>query len=206
MWETFMKLILSLLSPVILFSYELAPQPQLEENISLQQNSFLSWFGEDSAEQQSTPEPDPFLIIDPAALEKKLREHVLGQEQAIKLIMGALQRYQVGVNNPNAPIASLFFIGPSGVGKTLLARELAKNIFGDEKQLIRVNMAEYSEKSSKSRLIGAPIGYVGAEEGGQLTEALKKNRHTIVLLDEIDKAAPEVLKIFIMRFEIKALI
>jgi len=125
-------------------------------------------------------------------MEDRLRERVVGQEQALQAVSDAIRRSRAGLQDPNRPLASFIFLGPTGVGKTELARALAEFLFDDERALVRIDMSEYTEKHSVSRLIGAPPGYVGYEEGGQLTEAIRRRPYSVVLFDEIEKAAPEV--------------
>ncbi|GHO94636.1 chaperone protein ClpB [Reticulibacter mediterranei] len=130
-------------------------------------------------------------------MEDRLRERVVGQEQALKAVSDAIRRARAGLQDPNRPLASFLFLGPTGVGKTELARALAEFLFDDERAIVRIDMSEYMEKYSVSRLIGAPPGYVGYEEGGQLTEAVRRRPYSVVLFDEIEKAAPEVFNILL---------
>src|SRR5437763_1096117 len=130
-------------------------------------------------------------------MEDRLRERVVGQEQAVQAVSDAIRRARAGLHDPNRPLASFLFLGPTGVGKTELARALAEFLFDDERALIRIDMSEYMEKHSVSRLIGAPPGYVGYEEGGQLTEAVRRRPYSVVLFDEIEKAAPEVFNVLL---------
>ncbi|MBV9020957.1 MAG: ATP-dependent chaperone ClpB [Ktedonobacteraceae bacterium] len=130
-------------------------------------------------------------------MEDRLRERVVGQEQALQAVSDAIRRARAGLQDPNRPLASFLFLGPTGVGKTELARALAAFLFDDEHALIRIDMSEYMEKHSVSRLIGAPPGYVGYEEGGQLTEAVRRHPYSVILLDEIEKAAPEVFNVLL---------
>ncbi|NLG06184.1 MAG: ATP-dependent chaperone ClpB [Candidatus Pacebacteria bacterium] len=130
-------------------------------------------------------------------LEKALAQRVLGQTQAIKAIAGAIRRSRAGLSEEGRPIASFLFLGPTGVGKTELAKALAEQLFNDESLITRIDMSEYMEKHSVARLIGSPPGYIGYEEGGQLTEALRRHPYTIVLLDEIEKAHSEVFNILL---------
>jgi ATP-dependent Clp protease ATP-binding subunit ClpB len=125
-------------------------------------------------------------------MEERLHDRVIGQDEAIQVVSNAVRRARAGLQDPNRPIGSFIFIGPTGVGKTELARALAEFLFDDEHAMIRIDMSEYQEKHSVSRLIGAPPGYVGYEEGGQLTEAVRRRPYSVVLLDEIEKAHPEV--------------
>ena len=130
-------------------------------------------------------------------MEDRLRERVVGQDQAVQAVSDAIRRARAGLHDPNRPLASFLFLGPTGVGKTELARALAEFLFDDERALIRIDMSEYMEKHSVSRLIGAPPGYVGYEEGGQLTEAVRRRPYSVVLFDEIEKAAPEVFNVLL---------
>ena len=130
-------------------------------------------------------------------MEDRLRQRVVGQEQAVQAVSDAIRRARAGLQDPNRPLASFMFLGPTGVGKTELARALAGFLFDDEHALIRIDMSEYMEKHSVARLIGAPPGYVGYEEGGQLTEAVRRRPFSVVLFDEIEKAAPEVFNVLL---------
>lgn len=130
-------------------------------------------------------------------LEENLGKRVIGQEEALHLVSDAILKSRSGIKDPNRPIGSFIFLGPTGVGKTEVAKSLAYELFDDEKHMIRIDMSEYMEKFSVSRLIGSPPGYVGYEEGGQLTEAVRRNPYSIVLFDEIEKAHPEVLNLLL---------
>ncbi len=130
-------------------------------------------------------------------LENILHQSVIGQEEAVKKVSDAIIRSRAGIANPNRPIGSFLFLGPTGVGKTELAKTLAKTLFDDEKNMIRFDMSEYMEKFSVTRLIGAPPGYVGYDEGGQLTEAVRRKPYSVLLFDEIEKAHPDVFNIFL---------
>jgi ATP-dependent Clp protease ATP-binding subunit ClpB len=130
-------------------------------------------------------------------LEERLSRRVVAQEEAIQAVSNAVRRARAGIQDPNRPIGSFIFIGPTGVGKTELARALAENLFDDERAMIRIDMSEYSERHSVARLIGAPPGYVGYEEGGQLTEAVRRRPYAVILFDEIEKAHPEVFNVFL---------
>ncbi len=130
-------------------------------------------------------------------LEDNMKKRVMGQDNALKLVSDAVLKSRSGIKDPNKPIASFMFLGPTGVGKTEVARTLAYELFDDEKHMVRIDMSEYMEKFSVSRLIGSPPGYVGYEEGGQLTEAVRRNPYSIVLFDEIEKAHPEVLNLLL---------
>ena len=125
-------------------------------------------------------------------LEETLEKLVIGQPQAIKTIAKSIRRNRLGIKDPNKPIGSFIFLGSTGVGKTLLAKELAKQIFGSDENLIRVDMSEFQEKHTVSRLIGSPPGYVGYEEGGQLTEQVKNKPYSVVLFDEVEKAHKDI--------------
>ena len=126
-----------------------------------------------------------------------MREMVVGQEEAIQKVVKAIQRNRVGLKDPKKPIGSFIFLGPTGVGKTELARALARYMFDSEDALIRIDMSEYMEKFTVSRLIGAPPGYVGYEEGGQLTEKVRRKPYSVILLDEIEKAHPDIYNILL---------
>jgi len=130
-------------------------------------------------------------------LEETLKKRVVGQDQAVEAVSNAIRRARAGLSDPNRPIGSFIFLGPTGVGKTELAKALAEALFDTEKALIRIDMSEYMEKFSVSRLIGAPPGYVGYEEGGQLTEAVRRHPYSVILLDEIEKAHPDVFNILL---------
>jgi ATP-dependent Clp protease ATP-binding subunit ClpC len=125
-------------------------------------------------------------------LEKSLQQDVIGQEEAVTKIAKAIRRNRLGIKDPNKPIGSFIFLGSTGVGKTHLAKQLAKQIFGSSDALIRVDMSEYQEKHTISRLIGSPPGYVGYEEGGQLTEQVKNKPYSVILFDEVEKANKEI--------------
>lgn len=130
-------------------------------------------------------------------MEDILHERVIGQNEAVKRVSEAIIRSRAGIQNPNRPIGSFLFLGPTGVGKTELAKALAESLFDDEKNIVRIDMTEYMEKFSVSRLIGAPPGYVGYEEGGQLTEAVRRKPYSVVLFDEVEKAHPDVFNILL---------
>ena len=130
-------------------------------------------------------------------LELSLHKRVIGQEDAVSAVANAIRRSRAGLSDPNKPIGSFMFLGPTGVGKTELARALAEYLFDDEKAMVRIDMAEYMEKYSVSRLIGAPPGYVGYDEGGQLTEAVRRRPYSVVLLDEVEKAHPDVFNVLL---------
>ena len=130
-------------------------------------------------------------------LEDELHKRVIGQDEAIKAVSDAVRRSRAGLQDPNRPIASFIFMGTTGVGKTELAKALADYLFNDENMMTRIDMSEYQEKFSVSRLIGAPPGYVGYDEGGQLTEAVRRKPYSVVLFDEIEKAHPDVFNILL---------
>ena len=130
-------------------------------------------------------------------LEETLHNRVIGQDEAVTAVAKAIRRGRVGLKDPNRPIGSFMFLGPTGVGKTEVARSLAYELFDDEHHMVRIDMSEYMEKYSVSRLIGAAPGYVGYEEGGQLTEKVRRNPYSIVLFDEIEKAHPDVLNLLL---------
>ena len=130
-------------------------------------------------------------------LEDILHQRVVGQDEAVRLVSEAILRSRAGIADPNKPIGSFLFLGPTGVGKTELAKTLAEALFDSEKNLVRIDMSEYMEKFSVSRLIGAPPGYVGYEEGGQLTEAVRRQPYSVVLFDEVEKAHPDVFNILL---------
>ncbi len=134
-------------------------------------------------------------------MEEQMHSTVIGQEEAISAISRAVRRSRAGIKNPRRPIGSFIFLGPTGVGKTLLARVLASFMFGDENALIQIDMSEYMDKYNVSRLIGAPPGYVGYEEGGQLTEKVRRRPYSVILLDEIEKAHPDVFNLLLQVFE-----
>ena len=130
-------------------------------------------------------------------MEGILHERVIGQDEAVTKVSEAILRSRAGIKDPDKPVGSFLFLGPTGVGKTELAKALAQSLFDDEKNLVRIDMSEYMEKYSVSRLIGAPPGYVGYEEGGQLTEAVRRKPYSVVLFDEIEKAHPDVFNVLL---------
>ena len=134
-------------------------------------------------------------------MEEILSRRVMGQSDAVRAVSAAVRRSRVGLGDPNRPIGSFLFLGPTGVGKTELCRALAEALFGDEKAMIRVDMSEYMERHSVSRLIGSPPGYVGHEEGGQLTESVRRKPYSVVLFDEIEKAHEDVFNLFLQMME-----
>jgi len=130
-------------------------------------------------------------------MEERLHQRVVGQDEAVQAVANALRRARTGLQDPNRPIGSIVFLGPTGVGKTELARALAEFMFDDERAMVRLDMSEYQERHTVARLIGAPPGYIGYDEGGQLTEAVRRRPYTVVLLDEIEKAHPEVFDVLL---------
>jgi ATP-dependent Clp protease ATP-binding subunit ClpA len=130
-------------------------------------------------------------------IEEVLRKRVIGQDEAIHAVANALRRARAGLSDPNKPIGSFMFMGPTGVGKTELARTLSEFMFNDEKALVRIDMSEYMERHATSRLVGSPPGYVGYEEGGQLTEVVRHRPYSLILFDEIEKAHPEVFNLLL---------
>jgi ATP-dependent Clp protease ATP-binding subunit ClpB len=130
-------------------------------------------------------------------MEERLRQRLVGQDHAIEIVSNAVRRARAGLQDPNRPIGSFIFMGPTGVGKTLLAKALAEFLFDDENAMVRIDMSEYMEKHTVSRLIGAPPGYVGYEEGGQLTEAVRRRPYCVILLDEIEKAHNDVFNVLL---------
>src|SRR4051812_40090536 len=130
-------------------------------------------------------------------LEDVLHERVVGQDEAVHAVANAIRRSRAGLSDPHRPIGSFLFLGPTGVGKTELARALADFLFDDERAMVRIDMSEYMEKHSVARLIGAPPGYVGYDEGGQLTEAIRRRPYAVVLLDEVEKAHAEVFNVLL---------
>jgi ATP-dependent Clp protease ATP-binding subunit ClpC len=134
-------------------------------------------------------------------MEDHLHQHVVSQNEAVEAVAKAVRRARAGLKDPKRPIGSFIFLGPTGVGKTLLARKLAEFMFGSEDAMIRLDMSEYMERHSVARLTGAPPGYVGYEEGGQLTEAVRRRSYAVILMDEIEKAHPEVFNILLQIME-----
>jgi len=134
-------------------------------------------------------------------MEERLRQRVVGQDEALASVANAIRRSRSGLSDPHRPIGSFLFLGPTGVGKTELARALAEFLFDDERAIIRLDMSEYMEKHSVARMIGAPPGYVGYEEGGQLTEQVRRRPYSVVLLDEIEKAHPDVFNVLLQVLE-----
>ena len=130
-------------------------------------------------------------------MEERLEQRVVGQEEAVRAVANAIRRARAGLQDPNRPLGSFLFLGPTGVGKTELARALAEFLFDDEQSMIRIDMSEYMEKHSVARLIGAPPGYVGYDEGGQLTELVRRKPYSVVLFDEVEKAHPDVFNVLL---------
>ena len=130
-------------------------------------------------------------------LDETLHSRVIGQDEAVEAVANAILRSRAGIADPNRPIGSFLFLGPTGVGKTELAKTLARALFDDEKNMVRIDMSEYMEKHAVSRLIGAPPGYVGYDEGGQLTETVRKKPYCVVLFDEVEKAHPDVFNVLL---------
>ena len=130
-------------------------------------------------------------------MEQRLRERVVGQDEALVVVANAIRRSRAGLSDPKKPIGSFIFLGPTGVGKTETARALAEFLFDDEQAMVRIDMSEYMEKHAVARLIGAPPGYVGFDEGGQLTEAIRRRPYAVVLFDEIEKAHPDVFNVLL---------
>ena len=134
-------------------------------------------------------------------MEEALHKRVIGQQEAIETVSKAVRRARAGLKDPKRPIGSFIFLGPTGVGKTELAKALAEFMFGSEDALIKIDMSEFMERHTVTRLVGAPPGYVGYDEGGQLTEAVRRKSYSVVLLDEIEKAHPEVFNILLQILE-----
>jgi ATP-dependent Clp protease ATP-binding subunit ClpB len=130
-------------------------------------------------------------------MEERLHARVIGQDESVQAVANAVRRARAGLSDPNRPIGSFLFLGPTGVGKTELARSLADFLFDDETHIVRIDMSEYMEKHAVSRLIGAPPGYVGYDQGGQLTEAVRRRPYSVVLFDEIEKAHPDVFNVLL---------
>jgi ATP-dependent Clp protease ATP-binding subunit ClpC len=154
-----------------------------------------SWTGV-PVQQMTTQESSRLLH-----LEKELHERVIGQEEAVSAVSRAIRRARAGLQDPKRPLGSFIFLGPTGVGKTELCRALGEAMFGDEDSVIRLDMSEYMEKHTVSRMVGSPPGYVGYEEGGQLTEAVRRKPYSVVLFDEIEKAHPDVFNMLLQILE-----
>lgn len=135
------------------------------------------------------------------SMEERLREHVIGQDEAVSAVSNAIRRARVGLGDPDQPLGSFLFMGPTGVGKTHLAKSLAEFLFDDANAMARIDMSEYMEKHTVSRLIGAPPGYVGYDEGGQLTEAVRRHPYCVILLDEVEKAHSEVFNVLLQMLD-----
>jgi ATP-dependent Clp protease ATP-binding subunit ClpC len=136
-----------------------------------------------------------------STLESALKARIVGQDEAVEAVAAAIRRSRVQIGNPDRPMGSFMFLGPTGVGKTELAKALAEEIFKDKSALVRIDMSEFMEKHNVARLIGAPAGYVGYEEGGRLTEAIRRKPYAVVLLDEVEKAHPDVMNILLQILE-----
>ena len=134
-------------------------------------------------------------------LERQLHQRVVGQDEAVSAVANAVRRSRAGLQDPNRPIGSFIFLGPTGVGKTETARALAEVLFDDERAMVRLDMSEYTEKHTVARMLGAPPGYVGYEEGGQLTEAVRRRPYSVILFDEIEKAHPEVINVLLQMLD-----
>ncbi len=134
-------------------------------------------------------------------MEERIHDRVVGQDEAVTAVANAVRRSRSGLSDPNRPVGSFIFLGPTGVGKTELARALAEFLFDDEQALVRLDMSEYQEKHTVSRMVGAPPGYVGYDEGGQLTEAVRRRPYAVVLFDEIEKAHPDVFNVLLQILE-----
>jgi ATP-dependent Clp protease ATP-binding subunit ClpB len=130
-------------------------------------------------------------------MEDRLKQRVIGQDEAVTHVSNAIRRSRAGLSDPRKPIGSFIFLGPTGVGKTELARALAEFLFDDERAMVRIDMSEYGEKHSVARLVGAPPGYIGYDQGGQLTEAVRRRPYTVVLFDEVEKAHPDVFDVLL---------
>ena len=130
-------------------------------------------------------------------MEDELGKRVVGQKKAVQAVSDAVRRSRAGVADPNRPTGSFMFLGPTGVGKTELAKALAEFLFDDERAMVRIDMSEYGEKHSVARLVGAPPGYIGYDQGGQLTEAVRRRPYTVILFDEIEKAHPDVFDVLL---------
>ena len=130
-------------------------------------------------------------------MEEALRQSVIGQEEAIEIMSKAVRRSRSGLKNPRRPTGAFIFMGPTGVGKTYIVKKLAEFMFGSEDSMIRLDMSEFMERHTVARLVGAPPGYIGDDEGGQLTEKVRRNPYTVILLDELEKAHPDVFNILL---------
>ncbi|MDD7533920.1 MAG: ATP-dependent chaperone ClpB [Treponema sp.] len=198
--------------------YSTIPSLQKELDVALAAEKERAEGGRDSLLRQSVTEEDIAKVVSawtgiPVAkmmtgekqkyleLEKVLHKRVVGQDEAVNVVSDAIRRNRSGLNDPNRPLGSFMFIGPTGVGKTELAKTLADFLFNDEKALTRIDMSEYMEKFSVTRLIGAPPGYVGYDEGGQLTEAVRRRPYSVILFDEVEKAHPDVFNVLLQVFD-----
>ena len=198
--------------------YSTIPSLQKELDVALAAEKEKAEGGRDSLLRQSVTEEDIAKVVSawtgiPVAkmmtgekqkyleLEKVLHKRVVGQDEAVNVVSDAIRRNRSGLNDPNRPLGSFMFIGPTGVGKTELAKTLADFLFNDEKALTRIDMSEYMEKFSVTRLIGAPPGYVGYDEGGQLTEAVRRRPYSVILFDEVEKAHPDVFNVLLQVFD-----
>jgi ATP-dependent Clp protease ATP-binding subunit ClpB len=188
--------------------------PRLQEKLNEKQKEWVSIKPEDRVLQLEVDTEDIAKVISRWAgipvtrlldsestklinLEKDISKRVVGQDEALKAVANAIRRSRAGISDENRPIASFLFLGPTGVGKTETAKALAKELFNDEKSLIRIDMTEYTESHSIARLIGAPPGYIGFEEGGQLTEAVRRKPYSVILFDEIEKAHSQIFSVFL---------
>lgn len=178
---------------------ELSAQPQTEDRPIITETMIAELIG------KITHIPVTNLIasekIRYRQLHETLKQHIIGQDEAISKVSAAIKRSRIGLTDPNRPIGSFLFLGPTGVGKTELARILAKEVFGSPKALIKIDMSDFMERHNTSRLVGAPAGYVGYDEGGKLTEAIRRQPHSVVLLDEIEKAHPDVFNMLLQVLE-----
>jgi ATP-dependent Clp protease ATP-binding subunit ClpA len=183
------------------FKIDLGTQTIQKESIERPNTREMIFYWKDAGDYKAEYQDHPFRSDKILTLESALNKEVIGQPSAVKVTADALLRYAADIHNPNTPIATLLYIGPTGVGKTELVKALARQIFNNENKIIRLDMSEFVSSSSFTKLIGSSQGYVDSEKGGVLTEALKKNPCSIVLLDEIEKAHPEVQKLFLQVFD-----
>lgn len=196
------------------YKYSIIPQLQKDLENAIQAEKDKASSGKESLLRQSVTEEDIAKVVSswsgiPVSkmmsgekqkyldLESVLHKRVIGQNEAVQVVSDAIRRNRSGLNDPNKPLGSFLFIGPTGVGKTELAKTLADFLFNDEKALTRIDMSEYMEKFSVTRLIGAPPGYVGYDEGGQLTEAVRRKPYSVILFDEVEKAHPDVFNVLL---------